>query len=119
VPAAKITMAAPSNVTAAPIPTNSVLLIALRKKNALANTVSTMPTVKMNSARPIGSGQLIEGLAATARIAYARPPHQRQREQHVQQRQQPRQAKVPFQVLLWRHLRLLSGGEEHHQAHCR
>jgi len=105
VPAAKITMAAPNNVTAAPIPTNSVLLIALRKRNALANTVSTMPTVKMNSARPIGSGQLIEGLAATARIAHARPPHQRQREQHV--------------VLLWRHLRLLTGGEEHHQAHCR
>jgi hypothetical protein len=29
-----------------------VLLIALRKKNALAITMSTMPIVKMNSARP-------------------------------------------------------------------
>ena len=45
-------MAAPNNVTAAPTPTNSVLLIALRKKNAHANTMSTMPIVKMNSARP-------------------------------------------------------------------
>jgi len=51
-PAARITTAAPNNVTAAPTPMNSVLLIALRKKNALAITVSTMPIVKMNSARP-------------------------------------------------------------------
>ncbi len=51
-PAATTNIAQPSRVAAAPTPTSWVLPTARSKKNADASTISTMPTVKTNSARP-------------------------------------------------------------------
>ena len=107
-PAATTSIAQPSRVAAAPTPTSSVLPAARSRKNADASTISTMPMVKTNRARP-------RRLRLECRMPG--PRHQGQRQQHVEQRQQPRQppvagAEVPLEVLLWRHLRLLAGGEE-------
>ena len=81
-PLATTSIAHPSSVAAAPTPTNWVLPTARSRKNALASTISTMPTVNTNSARP-----------RRVRFECRTPAHdtRRQREQHVEQRQQPRQ----------------------------
>ena len=81
-PLATTSIAQPSSVAAAPTPMNSVLPTARSRKNALARTMSTTPMVNTNSARP-----------RRVRLECRTPAHdhQRQREHHVEQRQQPRQ----------------------------
>ncbi len=61
---------------------------------------------------------------AAVGVTHAGPRHQGQRQQHVEQRQQPRQppvagAEVALEVLLRRHLRLLARSEEDHQTRRR
>ena len=51
-PAATIAIAHISKVAAVPTPISSVLPTARIKKKALAATISAIPTVKMNNARP-------------------------------------------------------------------
>ena len=51
-PAATIAIAHSSKVAAVPTPTRSVLPTARRRKKALAATISAIPAVKTNSARP-------------------------------------------------------------------
>ena len=51
-PAATTSIAQPSRVAAAPTPTSWVLPAARSRKNADASTISTMPMVKTNRARP-------------------------------------------------------------------
>jgi hypothetical protein len=51
-PLATTSIAQPNSVAAVPTPTNCVLPAARSRKNALARTMSAMPTVKTNNARP-------------------------------------------------------------------
>ena len=117
-PAATTAIAHPSRAAAVPTPRRCLLPTARMRKNALASRISTMPTVKTNSALP-----------RRLRFEWRNPAQDTRlkREQHVQQGDQPRQrdarrVEVPVQVLLRRHLRLAAGGEEHdsghHRDHC-
>ena len=111
-PAATTSMAQPSSVAAAPTPTSCVVPTARRKKNALASTISTMPTVKTNSARPRRLRFECRIPAQDTRVSASSTYSSGS--SHGSD--VPSRAEVASQVLLGRHLRLLARGEERHQA---
>ena len=112
-PAATTNIAQPSRVAAAPTPTGLAVPTArIRKKNADASTISTMPMVNTNRARP-----------RRVRLEYRIPAHDTRDSAsstyssgNSQGSELCARIQIAPQIFLGRHLRLLSCGEEGRQV---